>query len=87
MKQVRRENTYFIHFLYFFIEVQLIYNVVLLSSVQHSDSVIVIHTHTHIYIYIHIHIYIYTHIYVYFFRLFSLIDYYKILSRVPCAIQ
>ena len=46
----------------------MIFNVVLVSGVQHSDSVI------------HIHILI-------FFRLFSHIDYYRILSRVPCAIQ
>ena len=26
-------------------------------------------------------------VYIYIFRFFSLIDYYRILSRVPCAIQ
>ena len=52
----------------FYIVVQLIYNVVLVSGVQQSDSV----THTHIPI---------------FFRFFSLIGYYKILSIVACAIQ
>ena len=41
----------------------------LVSSVQHSDSI------THI------------HISIFFFRLFSIIGYYKILSRVPCAVQ
>ena len=41
----------------------LIYNVVLASGVQHSDSI----THTHIF----------------FFTFFSLINYYKLLSRVP----
>ena len=51
----------------FFIEIQLIYNVVLVSSVQQSASFI--------------------HIYIFFFRLFSIIDYYKILSIVPCVIQ
>ena len=30
---------------------------------------------------------LYIHIYLYFFKLFSRIGYYKILSGVPCAIQ
>ena len=47
------------------IEVYLIYDVVFISGIQHSDSVL----------------------YVFFFRFFSLIGYYKILSRVPCAMQ
>ena len=50
---------------FFLIEVQLIYNVVLVSGVQQSDSAI----------------------YIFFFRFFSLIDYYKILSIFPCATQ
>ena len=54
-------------FLKNFIEIQLIYNVVLVSGLQQSDSVICICT--------------------FFFRFFSIIGYYKILSRVPCAIQ
>ena len=45
--------------------VELIYKVVLVSSVQHSASVI----------------------YMFFFRFFSFIDYYNILSRVSCAIH
>ena len=45
-----------------------VYNVVLVSGVQQSDSV-------------------YMHIYLFFFRFFSYIVYYKILSIVPCAIQ
>ena len=49
--------------LIFFIEVQLIYNVVLTSNVQQKN------------------------IYISFFRLFSIIGYHKILSRVPCIIQ
>ena len=52
---------------YVLIGVQLIYNAVFISGVQHSDSVI--------------------HTYILFFRLFSCIGYYKILSTVPCAIQ
>ena len=52
------------------IYVELIYNIVLVSGVQQSESVI----------------YLYTHIYN-FFRLFSIIDYYKILNIIPCAIQ
>ena len=55
-------------------EVQLVYSVVLVSGVQQSDSVI------------------YTcmknkRIHLFFFRCFSLIDYYKILRIIPCAIQ
>ena len=46
-----------------FIEIYLTYIVMLVSSVQHSDSVIL------------------------FFRFFSVIGYYKMLSIVPCAIQ
>ena len=49
------------------IEVQLIYNIVLVSGIQQSDSVI--------------------HMYIFFFRFFSIIDYYKILNIVPCAVQ
>ena len=39
----------FVSLLLFFIEVELIYNVVPVSAVQESDSVV----HTHIYIYLH----------------------------------
>ena len=52
-----------------------------------------IYIHTYIYIYIYIYIciyiciYIYTHIDLFSFRFFSLISYYEILWRVPCAIQ
>jgi len=43
-----------------------IYNIVLVSGVQQSDS----------------------DIYVYFFlAIFSIIEYYKLLSTVPCAVQ
>ena len=41
----------------------------------------VIHTYT---LYM---LYKYNNIYLFFFRLFSLIGYYKILNIVPCAIQ
>ena len=54
-------------FFWFFIGVQLIYNVVLVSAVQQSESVI--------------------YIYPLFFRFFSHIGDYRVLSRVPCAIQ
>ena len=53
---------------YFLLEVYLIYNAMLVSGIQQSDSVI----HTYVCI---------------FFRFFSLIGYYKILSIVPCTIQ
>ena len=49
--------------------VESIYNVVLVSGVQHSDSVICTHTC------------------LFFSRFFSIIGYYRVLSRVPCAIQ
>ena len=58
------------------------------------------HTHTHVYVYTRVYIYIciYTHIYItehihsvyvlFFFRFFSIISYYKILSIVvPCNIS
>ena len=56
----------------FLIEVQLIYNIVLVSGVQQSDSVI----HTYICIYLYS-----------FFLFFSVIVYYKILNTIPCAVQ
>ena len=45
------------------------YNVVLVSAVQHSESAIHIHTTT------------------VFFRFFSHIGHYGVLSRVPCAVS
>ena len=54
------------------IEVQLIYNVVLVSGVQQSDSVI------HIYVYVYIYIYIYIYIYV----LFQIIFPYRLLQEI-----
>ena len=50
----------------------MVYNIVLVSCVQQSDSV------NHIYVYTYIHS---------FFTFSSVIGYYKILSIVPCAIQ
>jgi len=55
----------------FFIEVELIYNVVLVSSVQQSDSVLYIYIHTH------------THSFSYF----SIMIFYKILNTVCCTTQ
>ena len=57
----------------------MIYNVVLVSGVQQSDSDIDIYRYIDIDIDIDIDIF--------FFTFFSIIGYYKILSRVPCAIQ
>ena len=57
----------------FLIELWLVYNAMLVSGVQQSDSVICIS--------------IYLSIYLFFFRFFSIIGYYKILNIVPCAIQ
>ena len=53
-------------FLFFLIEAQLIYKVVLVSRVQQNDS--------------DIHIYI-------LFQILSIIDYYKVVSTVPCVIE
>ena len=55
---------FLIRFLFFPLE--LIYSVLLISTVQKSDPVIYINTHTYIYIHTHIymHMYIYTHIYI-----------------------
>ena len=68
-----------------FIGVELIYNVVLVSGVQHSDSDIHIYVCMYmcvcVCVYIYINIYTHTH----FFRFFSHIGYYKILSIAPCA--
>ena len=69
-----------IFFFYFIIEEQLIYSVVLVSSVQKSDSVT--------YIYIYIYIYTHTHTHTFFFK--NIIFHYglsRILNIVPCAIQ
>ena len=65
----------------FLIEVQLIYNIVLVSGVHKSDSAIYIYILLYI-IYILVFI-----IYVFCLRFFCLLDCYKILSIVPDAIQ
>ena len=57
------------------------YNIVLASDLQQSDSVLFI------YMCVCVYIYIYIYIYINFFRFFPLIGYYKILNIVPCAIQ
>ena len=58
-------------FIYLFLKCKLIYNVVLVSAVQPSDSVMYIYT--------------YICIYIFFFRFFSTVGYYKVLSIVPCV--
>ena len=55
------------------------YSVVIVSGVQHSDSCMCVCVCIYIYVHVCVHIF--------FFRLFSIIGYYKILSVVPCAIQ
>ena len=55
----------------YFIEVQLIYIVMLVSGVQHINP----------------YIYVCIYIYMSYFRFFSLIGYYKIFRTVPCTIQ
>ena len=52
---------------------QLIYSVVLISTVEQRDSVI------------YIYIYVYTH--TFFFIFFSIMVYHRVLNIVPCAIQ
>ena len=47
--------------MYYFLKVQLIYNVVPISAIQQSDLVIYTHTHTQTYSHIYVCIYIYTH--------------------------
>ena len=49
------------------------YNIVFISGVQQSDSVI--------------HTYMCGYIYIFFFSFFSHMGHYRVLSRVPCAIQ
>ena len=65
------------YFSLFFIEVQLIYNVGLISAMQPSDSGV--YTHTCVCVCVCI--------YTLFKTLFSTVVYYKILKIVPCAIQ
>jgi len=52
-----------------FVKVWLIYNVVLISTVQHTQ----------------LHIYIHIYMYTFFFIFFSVMVYHKTLNRVPCA--
>ena len=59
----------------YFIEVQLVYNVVFISVVHQSDSVMCVF----------VYIYIYTH--TFFFMFFSILVYHRILSTVLCDIQ
>ena len=58
-----------------FIEVYLIYNIVLVSGAQQNESDV------------YMYVYIYMHIYMQFFRLYSIISHYKILNIVPCVIR
>ena len=59
----------------YFIGVELIYSVLLISAVQQGDSVF------------YIYIYIYIYIYMFFFIFFSIMVYHGMLNIVPCAIQ
>ena len=62
-------------------------NIELVSGVEYSDSVVYIWYIYNVYIYIvYIDIFLHMCIYSSFFRFFSVIDYYKILSIVPYAI-
>ena len=63
------------NFVVVFIEVELIYNIALISGIQQHDSVI------------YIYIYICVHIYTFFFVFFSIVVYFGILNMVSCAIQ
>ena len=66
-----------LNFHYFFIEVQLTYNVVLVSGVEQSNSVYVC-------VCVCVCVCVYTHIF--FFILFSIMVYYRKLNIVPYAI-
>ena len=66
------------------IDVQLIYNVILISATQQSDSVV--YMYIYIYIYTHTYIYIYTHTYSFSYS-FSIMAYYRILNIFPCVTQ
>ena len=81
IKGIKRTATHFsehysyflkLLFIYLCIELQLIYNTVLVSGVQQSDSVI--HTHTYMYMYVYIYIYIYIYIFKGYFPLQVLRD-------------
>ena len=65
-------RTEFLKIYCFFIEVELIYNVMLVSGIQHGDSDIHMCVCIYIYIYIYVYIYIYIYIYILFQILFSL---------------
>ena len=70
----------------FFIEVYLMYNAVLVSSVQKSDCYIYLSIYIFIHTYVYISIWISMKIYIYIlFSDFSLLDYYQILNTVPCV--
>ena len=58
--------------------------VMLVSAIQHSESVICVYMCVCVYIYI-IYIHIST-LFSLFFRLFSCISHYRVLSKVPCAL-
>ena len=60
--------------LFNFYQIQLIYNVVLVSDEHQSDSIICVRVHIYIYMYS-------------FFTFSSIIGYFKILSIIHCAIQ
>ena len=53
----------------------------------HTYIYIVLSIYIYIYIYIVLCTYIYENIYTFFFRLFSIIGYYKVLNTVPCTIK
>ena len=55
----------------YFIDVQLIYNAVLISAIQQSDWFMYLYTHIH------------THTWIFSFILFSMMVYHKILNIVP----
>ena len=73
------------HFFFklFVVEIKLNYNVVSITAIHQSNSVI----HIHICVCVYIYIYIYTHIHTSFFIFFSIMVYHRILNIVPCAVQ
>ena len=86
-------HTFYLFTFKLYTGVYFICSVVLVSGVRQSDLVIYMSVCVCVYIYVCVCvcvcIYTHTHTYTrnFFFRLFSHTCYYRVLSRVPCAIQ
>ena len=74
-------NNFIFYFKNYFFEVQLIYNIVLSSPVQQSESMIY-----NVYVYMYVCM-IYTHANTFYFIFSSIMVHHRILDIVPCAVQ